>query len=91
MGAAIGLLVWSGFYRHNCWSGVLVSDRCGGPVLHNQTCIMVKMSADPVAIMAGLLVWCKYKTCTLVRCSLNRRDRWSSVTVPSIPVSQVQF
>ena len=39
-------------YRHNC----LVSDMYAGPVPHNQTCVMVKMSAGPVAIMPGLLV-----------------------------------
>ena len=34
----------------------LISDMCAGPVPHNQTCVMVNMSADPVAIMPGLLV-----------------------------------
>ena len=62
-----------------------------GSVLHNQTCVMVKMYADPVAIMAGLLVWCKFKKCTLGRCSLNRRPCWSNATVPGISFSQVQF
>ena len=34
---------------------------CTGPVPHtsNQTCLTVNMSADPVGMMAGLLVWCK--------------------------------
>ena len=39
-------------YRHNC----LVSDMYAGPVPHNQTCAIVNMSADPVAMMLGLLV-----------------------------------
>ena len=60
-------------------------------MLHNKTCGMIKMSADPVTIMAGLLVCYKNKTCTLARCSLNRRACWSSATVPDVPVSQVQF
>ena len=34
----------------------LVSDICAGSVPQNQTCVMVNMSADPVATMAGLLV-----------------------------------
>ena len=38
--------------RHNC----LVSDMYAGSVPHNQTCAMVNMSADPVAMMPGLLV-----------------------------------
>ena len=49
-----------------CWSheavteqNCLVSDMCTGHVPHNQTCLMVNMSADPVKMMAGLLVWCK--------------------------------
>ena len=37
-----------------------MSDMCAGSISHNQTCVMVKMSTDPVAIMAGLLVWYKY-------------------------------
>ena len=32
--------------QNNC----LVSDMYAGPVPHNQTCAMVNMSADPVAI-----------------------------------------
>ena len=39
-------------YRHNC----LVSDMYAGSVPHNQTCVMVNMSADPVAMMPGQLV-----------------------------------
>ena len=42
-------------YRHNC----LVSDMCAGQVPHNQTCVMVNMSADPVAMMPGQLVGMK--------------------------------
>ena len=42
---------------------------------------MVKMSTDPVAIMAGLLVWYKY----------NRHAHWSNAWVPSIPISRVQL
>ena len=38
---------------------ILVSDMCAGPVPHNQTCAMINMSADQMAMMAGLLVWCK--------------------------------
>ena len=38
--------------RHNC----LVSDMYGGQAPHNQTCVMVNMSDDPVAMMPGLLV-----------------------------------
>ena len=34
----------------------LVSDMYAGPVPHNQTCAMVNVSADPVAMMPGLLV-----------------------------------
>ena len=37
---------------HNC----LVSDMCAGSVPHNQTCVMVNMSADLVAMMPGQLV-----------------------------------
>ena len=37
------------------WPGVLVLDMCAGSIPHNQICVMVKMSVDPVAIMAGLL------------------------------------
>ena len=39
-------------YRHNC----LVSDMSVDPVPHNQTWVMVIMSADPVAMMPGQLV-----------------------------------
>ena len=28
---------------------------CAGPVPHNQKCVMVNMSADPVAMIAGLV------------------------------------
>ena len=38
---------------------LLDSDMYAGPMPHNQICIMVNMSAGPVAMMAGLLVWCK--------------------------------
>ena len=41
--------------EQNC----LVSDICNGPVPHNQTFLMVNMSADPVGMMTELLVWCK--------------------------------
>ena len=34
----------------------LVSDMCVGPVPHNLTCVMLNMSADPVAMMTGLKV-----------------------------------
>ena len=34
-----------------------MSDICAGPVQLNHTCVMVNTSADPVAIMTGLLVW----------------------------------
>ena len=34
----------------------LVSGMYAGPVPHNQTCVMVNMSADPVAMMPVLLV-----------------------------------
>ena len=37
------------YYRHN----FLVSDMCAGPVTHTKTCVMVNMSADPVAMMPG--------------------------------------
>ena len=40
-----------------CWPGVFVSDMCDGSMPQNQTRVMVNMSTDPVAIMAGLLVW----------------------------------
>ena len=33
----------------------LVSDMYAGPVPHNQICVMVNMSADPVAMMPGQL------------------------------------
>ena len=40
-------------------------DMYAGSIPHNQTCIMVNMSTDPVTIVAGpwagLLVWYKYK------------------------------
>ena len=42
-------------FRHNC----LVLDMYAGPVPHNQTCVMVNMSADPLAMMPGHLVWRK--------------------------------
>ena len=65
----------------------LVSDMCAGPVPQNQIYVMVNMSADPMTMMAWLLVWCKW----------NRHSHWprhackSSLTVPGIPVSRVQF
>ena len=34
----------------------LVSDMCVGPVPHNQTCVMLNMSADPVPMMTGLMI-----------------------------------
>ena len=37
----------------------LVSDMCAGQWPHNQTCVMVNMSADPVAMMPGQLVGIK--------------------------------
>ena len=37
----------------------LVSDMCACPVPHNQTYVMVNMSADPVAMMSGQLVGSK--------------------------------
>ena len=37
------------------WQICLVSDMCTGPVPHNQTCLMVNVSDDPVGIMAWLL------------------------------------
>ena len=55
MGSAACLLVWRSCVRHDYWSGALVSDMCAGPVLHNQTCVIVKMSADTMAIMDMLL------------------------------------
>ena len=81
MGAATCLIVSWSCYIYNCWPGVLVSDMCAGSMPHNQTCVMVKMSTDPVAKMAGLLVWYKY----------NRHAHWSNAWVPSIPVSRVQL
>ena len=42
--------------RHNCRHNCLVSDMYAGPEPHNQICVMVYMSADPVAMMPGLLV-----------------------------------
>ena len=39
-------------YRHDC----LVSEMCASPVPQNQTCVMVNMSAGPVAMMPGQLV-----------------------------------
>ena len=38
--------------KKNC----LVTNMCAGSVPHNKTCLKVNMSADPVAMMAGLLV-----------------------------------
>ena len=55
IGTATGLAVSRSCYLHNCWPGVLVSDMCAKSNME-----MVKMSTDPVAIMAGLLVWYKY-------------------------------
>ena len=55
MGTATGLIVSCSCYIYNCWPGVLVSDKCAQSNME-----MVKMSTDPVAIMAGLLVWYKY-------------------------------
>ena len=81
MGNETGLIVLWSCYRHNCGPAVLVSDMCAGSMPHNQTCVMVKMSTDPVAIMAGLLVWYKY----------NRHAHWSNAWVPGIPVSRVQL
>ena len=52
MGIATCLLVSRNCYRRNC----LVSDMCAGPVPHNQTCVMVNIYADPVAMMPGQLV-----------------------------------
>ena len=56
-----------------CWSreavteqNCLFSDMCTIHVPHNQTCLMVNMSADLVGMMAALLVWCK----------LNRYAHW---------------
>ena len=34
----------------------LVSDMCVGRVQHNQTCVILNMTADPVAMMTGLMV-----------------------------------
>ena len=48
----------------------LVSDMCTGPVPHNQTCLMVNMSADPVGIIAGLVQ--VEQTCTLARVAARR-------------------
>ena len=78
MGVVTGLLVWWGCYRHNCWSGILVQFR---HVVLCHTCVMVKMSADPVTIMAGLLVWYKY----------NRHVHWPGaawIDMPDGPVQQ---
>ena len=58
----------------------LVSDMCAGPVPHNQTCIMIKMSADPVAMMAGLLVLC----------SLDRHAYWQGEAWTDMPAEPVQ-
>ena len=38
--------------RHN----YIVSDMCAGLMPHNQTCVMVNMSADPVDMMPWQLV-----------------------------------
>ena len=84
MDTATCLLVSWSCYRHNC----LVSDMCAGPLPHNQTCVMVNMSAVPVAMVPGS--WSGEQTCTLAGCNLNRHARWSSATVPSIPVNWVQ-
>ena len=48
----------------------LISDICVGPVPHNQTGVMLSMSADPVAMMTGLVVKCK----------LNRHAHWPVAT-----------
>ena len=37
---------------YTCWYGVSLT----GPVPHNQTCVVVNMSVDPVAMMPGQLV-----------------------------------
>ena len=52
--------------QDNC----LVSDMYTCPVPHSETCLMVNMSADPVAMMPGLLVGRK----------LNRHAYWPDVT-----------
>ena len=85
MGTATGLIVSWSCYRHNYW----IYSKCleswfltctyAGSIPHNQTCVMEKMSTDPVAIMAGMSVWYKY----------NRHAHWSNDWVPSIPVSRV--
>ena len=50
-----------------------------GPVPHNQTCVMVNMSADPVAMMPGQLV------------GISRTDiaNWADVTLTDMPADAV--
>ena len=65
---------------------------CAGTVPHNQTCVMLNMSAEPRGNddwAAGLVQ--VEQTCTLAGCSLNRHACCSSATVPCIPVIQVQL
>ena len=69
MPAVLGQILKTWMLQQACYSraavieqNCLVSDMCtvcNGPVPHNQTYLMVNMSADPVDMMAGLLVWCK--------------------------------
>ena len=57
--------------QKNC----LVSDMCAGPVPHNQTCVMVITSADPVAMMAAAV-----QTCLLVECFCIIGACWTVAT-----------
>ena len=56
---------------------------CTGPVPHNQTCLTVNMSADPVGMMAGLLVWCIYNRHHTGRCCFNMDACWTVATQSS--------
>ena len=58
----------------------LFSDMYAGPVPHNQTCVIVNMSADPVAWMPGQLVGRKH----------NRHAHWPNVTRTDMPADLVQ-
>ena len=70
----------------------LVYYMCAGSVPHNQTCVMLNMSAKPCGndYWAAGLVQVEL-TRPLVGCNLNRHACCSSATVPSIPVSHVQL
>ena len=60
----------------------LIHGYCNMPAsfvkLYRHNCLVSDMYAGPDKVE---------QTCTLARCNLNRHARWSSATVPSIPVS----